>query len=180
MRRAVAELPELRLEALWLAMMKRKHLHRYYDIARIWIVWRCKKVSARAAIAKAQDLQVPRQTRHKWFGEGLKQWLLEMERFHANKEPGDGSIDSAVRKLSAVDIHWIGIEYRRRPSGAKSFRKFTVHLRSIARKTYRRGHLQNVSHVAVWRCCKDLRGDGKHMLADFIIKKAPDVRPGEM
>jgi len=108
------------------------------------------------------------------------QWFLEMERLHAKKEPNDGSIYGAVRKLSAADKFWIGLKYREQPSGERSFRKFTVKLRSVARDSRGHRHLQNVSHVAVWRCCKDLRGKGKETLAEYIIKKAADIKVSEV
>lgn len=158
MRHAVADLDAAELERLWSSMMRRKHVHRYSDIARIWILVDCRKEGAKAAIRRAESLGISSETRRHWFGPDLKQWLARMKRMERMDGAGGAAVLAPSQpKLSVEDMEWIESLFLAEPLKGRVYRDFAVRLRAHAASTSGKGHLQNVSVTTVWRVCRRLK-----------------------
>lgn len=158
MRLAVAQLDPAELARLWGAMMKRKHVHRYSDIARIWIVMECRRTGAKAAVKRAEQLGISSETRRQWFGPSLAEWLARMRRIEKFDTPAAPTVAcSMATKLSVEDMDWIESLFLAEPPKNRVYRQFTDRLRTFAANTPGRKHLESVGYSTVWRLCRRLK-----------------------
>lgn len=161
MRLAVVDLDPIELEKLWCAMMKRKHAHRYSDIARVWIILDCRKVGPQAAIKRAELLGISSETRRDWFCRDLVPWLARMkrmERLDGGKQNVQvGETSPLSQNLSVADMDWIEGLFLAEPLKGRVYRRFTEKLKAFAEVTPGKKHLKNISYTTVWRLCRRLK-----------------------
>lgn len=149
-------------------MLERKHVHRYTDVARIWVVTLCKEAGAEAAQLKAEQLGISKETRRHFFcqgkghcscsGEGLEAWIQKMERFHKREQGVAGTADRpSTPKLSEDDRLWLEALFLAKPPHERVYRKFAVEVQSAAAKSPTRKHLASISDVTVRRYCLHLK-----------------------